>query len=327
MLRPDIQEIVKNCKFNDRYELSQRLINLWYPNHWVYWIDGQQDYLHITHKFRSKPGQYNHILIAQTEEDWFYKYQLKGLRSQIQNDPAWTKRSVLLTNSAKDMAISRRYIRTIHKPGLLDLISYLPYTTQNPKIDLEYHCAFMYSSPRKERDEIADIVSSSLQYSAYRYEGVEKTQMYLPKSMYYGLPPDCPWIDIESDLDYMSKTAFNIVLETLNQKSAKTVSRFGPTLSEKTFKNMHLMRPALVFGGHNTRQYLRRLGFDTWDWFIDWSFDSEKNNDKAFQMYKTELHRLLNTPIEELQKLITDNKKSLLHNRRHIFKLINNYLD
>ena len=88
---------------------------------------------------------------------------------------------------------------------------------------------------------------------------------------------------------------------------------------------MHLLRPAVICGGKNTRDYLLALGFDTWDWFVDWSFDSEPNDQLRFCKYLDEVERLLNVQLEHLIELISQHKDKLLHNRERLFWLINNY--
>jgi hypothetical protein len=67
------------------------------------------------------------------------------------------------------------------------------------------------------------------------------------------------------------------------------------------------------------------LGFDTWDWFVDWSFDSEPDDGIRFSKFLNEVERLLKTPLEDLVKLINDNQDKLLYNRDRLFWLINNY--
>jgi hypothetical protein len=88
---------------------------------------------------------------------------------------------------------------------------------------------------------------------------------------------------------------------------------------------MHLLRPAVICGGLNTRQYLLDLGFDTWDWFVDWSFDSEPDSSQRFVKFNQEVQRLLNTPLDQLIRLINDNQDKLFYNRDRLFWLINNY--
>jgi len=90
---------------------------------------------------------------------------------------------------------------------------------------------------------------------------------------------------------------------------------------------MHLLRPAVICGGLGTRQYLLDLGFDTWDWFVDWSFDSEPNDSIRFQKFLQEIERLLNTPLEKLIKLVVQHQDKLLYNQQRLFYLIENYND
>jgi hypothetical protein len=111
----------------------------------------------------------------------------------------------------------------------------------------------------------------------------------------------------------------------VSQWRTTVTSGYAPTTSEKIYRNMHLLRPAVICGGKNTRQYLLDLGFDTWDWFVDWSFDSEHNDQKRFKGYLREIERLLNVPLQQLKDLIHQNQDKLLYNRDRLFWLINNY--
>lgn len=326
MLRPEIVQALQNKTDPERrHDLAQEILRIFWPNHWVYWIDGHEDYKQITHKFGMKYDHFDHIMIVQTEEDSFYRYQIRPLRRQIAQNPKWTKKSFIITNSAKDRAISRDFVQIIHKPGILDLIAYQPYAPFKVNFDLKYHTSFLYYYDRPGRKDVASLVKQSGSFSAYKFQteqiinidcNIEKEKMQ-----------DAPFIDIKTDYQFTKDTAFIIAMETLNNLSGAKQARFSPTLSEKTFKAMHLMRPALIFGGTGTRDRLRELGFDTWDWFIDWTFDHVDNKQKSFLLFKKEIERLLSTDIKNLEKLLRDNKKFLIHNRKQIFKLVNNYRD
>lgn len=90
---------------------------------------------------------------------------------------------------------------------------------------------------------------------------------------------------------------------------------------------MHLLRPALIYGGYGTRDYLRQLGFDTWDWFINWQWDQMPDGPQRLDLFQQELRRLLATPISQLVDLVDSNWSRLLHNRQRLEYIIKNYKD
>ena len=315
-----------NCKENIRQPLINELHNVFWPLHQTIWIDGHQDYLNITSKMKELRSEYNHIIIAQTEEDTFYKYHIKALRTKISQDPYWSKKSFLLTNSPKDHAISRQHMLSVHKKGLLDLICYKPYDIQKVNTDAKYHTSFMYYYSRAPRHNVAEILLQNLsKCSVIKWQDLIYNN--ISAKINKGYVNDVPWIPFEEDYKIINPTAFIISLETLNNSAGVKLSRFAPTLSEKTFKAMHHCKPALIYGGSGTRQQLRSMGFDTWDWLIDWSFDDPKNRKHSLSLYLQELKRLMSLDITSINNLLKENKKSLIHNRRHVFRLINNYRD
>jgi hypothetical protein len=85
------------------------------------------------------------------------------------------------------------------------------------------------------------------------------------------------------------------------------------------------MRPALIYGGKGTKQKLNDLGFDTWDWLINWEYDNQDDPRTSFLMYLKELKRLLSIDIEDIKDLINANKHSLINNQNRIKELINLY--
>jgi hypothetical protein len=98
--------------------------------------------------------------------------------------------------------------------------------------------------------------------------------------------------------EWYANSYFHLVTETF----------FGPNvfLSEKIFKPMANLQPFLVFGDYLTLAELRRLGFKTFEPFIDESYDLEINPKKRLLLLEKELLKLER---DKILNLIKNNKK------------------
>lgn len=326
--------------YKDRQALAYHWFKFYFPKHGLIFISNSYDYDDIEEKLELMYFRFRHkdIVILQTEEDWMYRFNVDQLRKRITASPFWSKKSFLLTNSYKDYKVSSKYMKAFYNPGLLDLVAYQPYDTVDTdylkNIDnIHYHSAFLYHAERDGRDKVANILASYKKENSVVYwqkkllvNNIKIDKETLTGRAGYNDPVDAPFLHIYNDANWAQHTAFTIALETLNNLEPNTkIRKFAPTLSEKTFKAMHLYRPALIYGGLNTREALKRMGYDTWDWIIDWSFDRETDPDLSWQMFEKEIHRIMNMDIEDIKNLMKQNKKSLLHNQKHVLKHIKTY--
>lgn len=319
---------------NNRQALCDKILKVFWPRHSVYWIDNSSSYVNIAERLEKFKLNNNtkHIIICQAEEDWFYDHDVLDIRKQIRKSSSWSDQSFLITNSLHDYLISKRYIRSHYKPNMLDLFSYKPYyedeIEKNKKISsIKYHTGYFYAIERPGRTPVFDTLISNKEKCAAIYYLRNKHVDHLDTKRSFNINcPDAPYSHISYDSEWTEKTAFVIAMETFNNLQIDDkISKFAPTFSEKTFKAMHLFRPALVYGGTGSRKALASMGFDTWDWLIDWTYDLPENKDRSFEMYLNELNRLLSIDITEIKSILSKNKKALLHNHRQIFKIINNY--
>lgn len=105
----------------------------------------------------------------------------------------------------------------------------------------------------------------------------------------------------------------NIVTET-------TFTNNRVFISEKTFHPIINLQPFIMISSNGHLAELRRLGFKTFDGFIDESYDMEENSQKRFKMICDEIIRLSEMDIEELNKLYLSYKEVYIHNRQHLLK-------
>jgi len=294
------------------------------------WVNSGAEYNLIDQILSDIPGQRKkpHVVIYQAEEDWFHNCSYVGVRNKIKNHPNWSDQSYIVTHSRKDKKDSLEMgINAVCRPALTDLITYRPYDCNLINFDnIAHHTGVCWDRQEPDRVRVWSLLNSYQQNIS-----VAKLGSSWAKDQVINNCPapvvnsdvNAPWQLIDSDLWWAKHIAFGTVLET--QWRAAVTHGYAPTTSEKIYRNMHLLRPAVICGGQNTRQYLLDLGFDTWDWFVDWSFDSEPDDELRFQGYLNEIERLLNTPLLQLKELIYQNQDKLLHNRDRLFWLINNY--
>lgn len=314
---------------------AKKVVNFFWPEFYVIWINSKDTYEEINYQLSLKDKE--HVIILQTEEDWFYHMPVEYLRKRISLDKNWTAESFLITNSKLDYEISKQFLKTKFRPGILDLMSYYPYDIDTIDLNLtsiNFHTAYFYEFLRTGRKFISNILEKNIDTVAIlktpENSIVNLDTSNIESDIFFITKQDAPNVFIDQDYEYTKHCAFTVAFETFNglpsnEESALPYNKFSPTLSEKTYKSMHMLRPCLVFGGYNTRKYLQDLGFDTWDWLIDWTFDTEPHAHKRLLGYCKELERLLTTDIEVLKRLINNNQDKLFFNRDRLFFLIENY--
>lgn len=316
-----------------RIETAKKILENYWPKHYCIWINGVEDYNKINWLMSQKDKE--DILICQTEEDWFYSHKVDVMRRRILKSGYWTESSFIITNSVQDWEISKEIINTKLKPGILDLISYLPYNESTIEInldDISFHTAYLYDHRRYGRDELAKAMKQqSNKVAVLKTFDTKINNLYnLDDNVFFKGKQDAPNVNIEQDYEIFKNCAFVMSFETFNglmgEPSEDTYfQNFSPTLSEKTYKSMHMLRPALVFGGYNSRGYLRNLGFDTWDWLIDWRYDQEINPYLRFNLFLKEVDRIFSIDINELKNILYKHLDKLYYNRERLQYLIKNY--
>jgi hypothetical protein len=99
-------------------------------------------------------------------------------------------------------------------------------------------------------------------------------------------------------------------------------------LTEKTFKPIRQGQPFVVFGTPNSLATLKRLGYRTFDQYIDNSYDQELNNTERFKLLLSsvkklagqDLHSWYQQCLEDVkhnQDLFLSSKYDRLNNLRH----------
>jgi hypothetical protein len=121
--------------------------------------------------------------------------------------------------------------------------------------------------------------------------------------------------------DYLYSDSYcSFILETLYDAEQSG----GAFITEKTFKAIRNAHPFIIFGCPNTLATLRRLGYRTFDSYIDNLYDLEQDNTERFQATMHTVEKLLSNDnlhdwyqscredIEYNQRLFVDSKYSRL---------------
>jgi len=90
-------------------------------------------------------------------------------------------------------------------------------------------------------------------------------------------------------------------------------------LTEKIFKPIVSRRPFILVGGLGNLNYLKNYGFQTFDRWIDESYDLESDPDRRMNMIVKELDRLCNLPWNELMGMYADMQEVLEFNHQHFY--------
>ena len=115
--------------------------------------------------------------------------------------------------------------------------------------------------------------------------------------------------------DWYSETYINLVTETF----------FGRNvfLSEKIFKPLANLQPFIVLGDYGTLKELKRLGFKTFESFIDESYDLEIDPKVRIKKIEKEIEKLKNKSIKEIHEWYYSIKDILLYNQKHMYSFSN----
>jgi hypothetical protein len=85
-------------------------------------------------------------------------------------------------------------------------------------------------------------------------------------------------------------------------------------ISEKIWKPLYQFHPLIVVGRPHLLKYLKEIGFKTFDWLIDETYDTIEDNDLRMELIVKEIKKLNDIPIYELDNIVKLNFNILKHN-------------
>lgn len=109
--------------------------------------------------------------------------------------------------------------------------------------------------------------------------------------------------------DFYSSTYISIVPMTFFKYEHNHLQ-----LDEKVYKPVCAMHPFIVFGEYRTLKALHELEYQTFDNWIDESYDNELDDEKRFNLIVDEIKRLNNLTITELHNMYIEMTSILTHN-------------
>lgn len=117
----------------------------------------------------------------------------------------------------------------------------------------------------------------------------------------------------------LSNVYVNSFVDIVNEtRFAQPTANF----SEKIFQAMQYQKPFIVVGPPKTLEYIRSLGFKTFDKFWDESYDDELDHGERLAKIFDLLEKLLNTPVPELRVLYDEMHSTVAYNLNHYKEFI-----
>lgn len=114
--------------------------------------------------------------------------------------------------------------------------------------------------------------------------------------------------------DY-EKTFISVTTETLIDEDTLF-------LSEKIWKPIIMGHPFLVYGNKGTLEYLKNIGYKTFDKWIDESYDNEVNHLIRGKMIVNEIKKLSELSLDKLKEIRNEMFEICEFNQKHFIKLI-----
>ena len=92
-------------------------------------------------------------------------------------------------------------------------------------------------------------------------------------------------------------------------------------LSEKIWKPIMVGHPFIVYGNQHTLRHLKTMGYQTFDRWIDESYDDEPERGRRSKKVVEQIKRFENYSVEQLTELRNEMKSVCEHNQNHYNKL------
>ena len=124
--------------------------------------------------------------------------------------------------------------------------------------------------------------------------------------------------DVFSNLKYTTKshyaeTYFNIITETSFENNSLN-------LTEKSFKALANCHPFIIIGDMGTHEYLKTLGFELYDEIIDYSFDSNPDNQKRLNDVLGQIKKIHYLGTESIINFYNNKSEKFKKNKERFFE-------
>jgi hypothetical protein len=188
---------------------------------------------------------------------------------------------------------------------------------------IHHHRAKLISEIYKNNLESKFLISfnpkfyDSLGGARYDYENQLKDLGFWDDYMYFlSLPEQKVDFDTDlrisgygyEDLTPYKKSVISLISDTIFFKKQGFIS-------EKIFKPIMYFQPFLIAGPPHYLKAVRNMGFETFDGFIDESYDEEFDDMKRLEMIVNEIKRISAIPIEDLKIQLKEIEPKLINNQ------------
>lgn len=130
--------------------------------------------------------------------------------------------------------------------------------------------------------------------------------------------------------DWYRDTRFSIVCETLINEQREYYDMPNPPVSdficvtEKTYKPIAFKHPSVVWGQVGTLEWLKNLGFETWDHAIDESYDAIEDDDIRLESIIKQINTICSDKTiftDSVSKQKIEHNFNLFYNTEEVMKL------
>ena len=128
------------------------------------------------------------------------------------------------------------------------------------------------------------------------------------------------------DPDFASGSAFNHskLPKVYNECFFAAVSETSTdivVITEKVVTPILFLKPFIVLGDKGYHQFLKSLGFELFEEFIDYSFDFESNEDKRIEMFCEQIAKVSSFDSDTIANLSRQITPKLKHNKTNFYKI------
>lgn len=117
---------------------------------------------------------------------------------------------------------------------------------------------------------------------------------------------------------------FNFVIETFVVPSSATNQQYEMDISEKIFKPISRLQPFVVYGQAGTLEFLRSMGYKTFNRWLDESYDSIQDKDQRYEKIFNLFKKINAMPKAELNDMLCEMLPTLEHNQNVYEAYVNN---
>jgi hypothetical protein len=223
------------------------------------------------------------------------------------------------------------YYTTLNNKGRWHRIKLLQHLHQHQLLQKGI-CSFVFDqktldSMRKTDPELAEMLPMSLENTLDHYSKQTVQVDYL----------DMPVLELDGYMSALTQSYYDIITETITGKcyNNRVFDSFfsdhfwrNMYYTEKTWRSIFYQRPFLLMGNQHQLQMLRDLGFKTFDFLFDESYDNIADADSRLSAMLAENRRVINAhSLSDLHQICNSDtaKHVLTHNRAQMFKFIEKY--